>query len=139
MNIIKYVLIKNNQIIKFRNIKEDVLLIDKLLKHGYLPVIEMEVPAIEYTTISDSYDIQKDVVNHIFTAQDLPVDEAKKIKIENTVNAVVDGIREAFELGQTEQDTKINNILQKKNQKIVEIKAVKTVQELRGIEDIGRI
>ena len=129
----KYALIKNNKIIKFRNTKDEML-IDKLLNHGYLPVIE-ETPSCDWTqTVSDSYSIQKDVVKHIYTVQDLPIEEIRKIKIENTINTVIDDIRDL--LTETDQGAKVAAVVDKKDQKITEIKAARTVQELKVIKDI---
>ena len=130
----KYALIKNNKIIKFRNTKDEML-IDKLLNHGYLPVIE-ETPSCDWTqTVSDSYSIQKDVVKHIYTVQDLPIEEIRKIKIENTIDTVIDDIRDLLTKSES-NSSQVIAVVDKKDQKITEIKAARTVQELKVIKDI---
>lgn len=132
--IVKYALIRNGKIIKFRNIStDDTLLINKLIAHGYLIVEDQPVPTFEQVTqhISDRYEIQNDKVVRKWEVHERAFNESKQMKINRVKQQALDGIGVAFE--QSDQATIINEIVQTKDQSMVDVEASKTNQDLRNI------
>jgi predicted GNAT family acetyltransferase len=131
---LKYALIQNGKIIKFRNVPDDdTILINKLVAHGYLVVEEQPIPVFDQITqhISDRYEIQTDKVMRTWEVHELAFDDAKKMKINIAKQRTLDNIGAAFE--QSDQVTAINELVQAKDQYIADIEASKTNQDLRNI------
>lgn len=133
--IAKYAFIRDEKIIKFKNVPaDDKLLIKKLLAHNYLIVVEQSPPKFDGATqsLSDRYEINKDKVIRIWEVTEKPFDEAKKAKEDILKLETLDHIDESLE--SPSQASLVADILSDRNQKATAIKSAKTNKDLREIK-----
>lgn len=131
----KYALIRNNKIAKFKNVPiDDALLIDKLLAHGYLLVEEQALSICDLCTqtLIDEYEIHADRVLRVWTIQERPFEDARTMKEEIIGSKALDDIREIF--GEPDEELKVASILAAKNKEIAKMQTAKTNQDLRTME-----
>jgi len=132
--IVKYALVQDGKIIKYRNVDDaDSLLIGKLLLHGYMVVEELTPPAFDFATqsLSDRYEIQTGKVARIWEVDKRPFDEAKRIKEDVLKLKTMDQISESLEL--PAQKSLVDDILSTRNKSAEKIKSATTNQDLRDI------
>lgn len=136
----KYALIRDNKIVKFKNVPDDdIVIVPKLLAHDYKIVEEQIIPKHDYITQSflDIYEIQKDKVLRVWTVTERAFEEAKKIKQDIVEQKALDDIKIVFE--SSNQKEKIDNILANKDAEVVKIETAKSNTDLRKIEYIEEI
>jgi len=91
----RYALVQDGEIVKFRNVDEDdLILTSKLVAHNYLPVVEAIKPEIDRLTqtLSDSYEILEDTVERRWTiiarsTREIQTLKEEKIK-QDTMNQI---------------------------------------------------
>jgi len=135
--IVKYALVRNGEILKFKNVPDDdTLIIGKMLAHGYLPVIEDPVPIFDYITqlCSDSYEINVDNVTRKWIVTEQQFGEAKRMKEEEIKSKAVDSIRVAFDNELHNEATLVSNTITAKTEFMAALSTAKTNMELRKIE-----
>jgi len=131
----KYYLVRDEKIVKSKNVRDDDnIIISKLFAHGYRIVEEQEVPAHDYITqtLTDAYEIQKDKVLRVWKVEERPFEEAQQAKKESIEMEAIDNIKTAF--AESGQKTKIDKVLTKKDSTNVLIAAAKNNVELRAIK-----
>jgi len=132
---VKYALIKDSKIVKFKNISSnDTLLISKLLPHNYLPVEEQTIPEYDNITqiLEDTYEVQENKVLHVWTIRERSFPEAKRMKKDIVVHLVLDKIRVVF--GSVDQNSKVEEILNIKDAVIADIDTAENNLDLRSIK-----
>jgi hypothetical protein len=132
---VKYALIKDSKIVKFRNISSnDTLLISKLLSHNYLPVEEQIIPEYDSITqiLEGTYEVQENKVLHVWTIQERSFVEAKQMKKDIIAHLTLDEIRVVF--GSVDQNSKVEEILNIKDVAIADIDAAENNLDLRSIK-----
>jgi hypothetical protein len=132
--IVKYALVQNDKIIKFRNIDDaDTHLIGKLVAHGYMIVEETTPPAFDSVTqsLSDQYEIQTDKVARIWKVIERPFNEAKQMKEDMLKLKTMDQISESLDL--PAQKSLIEGILSTRTISAADIKNATTNQDIRDI------
>ena len=131
----KYALIRNGKIENIRNVPDnDMLIIKKMLAHGYLLVIEKPVPLFDYITqsLSDSYEINADEVTRKWMVTEQHFDEAKRMKEEEIKSKALDYIRAAFD--SDNGDSQIAGTLATKKAKFMTaLSTAKSNEDLRNI------
>ena len=133
--IVKYALVRNGKIVKFRNVPaDDTLIIEKMLAHGYLPVNEMVVPAFDWVTqlLSDSYEINVDNVIRKWEVIEYPFDEAKGRKEDEIKSKALNHISVSFD---SHNECSIVNVtLTAKEMFMMALNAAKNNIDLRNID-----
>jgi len=132
--IVKYALVQDDKIIKYRNVDDaDTHLIDKMLAHGYKMVKEHTPPSFDFTTqsLSDRYEIQTDKVTRIWKVIERPFSESKRMKEDVLKLKTIDHISESLDL--PAQTALVATILSTRNTSATKIKAAATNQDLRDI------
>ena len=132
----KYALIRKGKIEKLRNVPtDDTLIIEKMLAHGYLPVIEEPVPIFDYITqsVSDSYEISVDKVTRKWTVTEQRFDEAKRMKEEEIKSKALDYIRATFDDDLPDEDTLVSGTITAKTDFMATLSTAKTNTDLRKI------
>lgn len=132
--IVKYALVQDDKIIKFRNVDDaDIPLIGKLVAHGYMIVQETTPPAFDFVTqsLSDQYEIQADKVARIWKVIERPFNESKQMKEDTLKLKTMDQISESLDL--PAQTSLIAEILSNRNKSAADIKSATTNQDLRDI------
>lgn len=130
----KYALIKDNKIVKFKNVPDDdTVIVPKLLAHDYRIVKEQAIPEHDYITqaLSDTYEVQIDKVLRVWTVAERPFEEAKQAKKDSVEIKALDEIKEAFKNGN--QQVKIDKAVSDKDVAVVKIEAAKNNADLRSI------
>jgi len=130
----KYAMVKDAEIIKFRNVPDDdLLIIAKLDAHGYLPVEEDVAPECDYATqtIADSYEVQENRVLRQWTVTERSFVEAKNLKKSLIETDALDKIRVVFD--DVDKKAKVDQILDDKDASISEVEAAKDNTDLQTI------
>jgi hypothetical protein len=130
----KYALIKDNKIVKFKNVPDDdTVIVPKLLAHDYRIVKEQAIPEHDCITqtLSDTYEVQIDKVLRVWTVAERPFEEAKQAKKDSVEIKALDEIKEAFKNGN--QQVKIDKAVSDKDVAVVKIEAAKNNADLRSI------
>ena len=128
----RYALVKDGKIIKYKYADAtDNIMKPKLLAHGYLIVNESIVPVYDPVTqlLVDTYVISKDAVTRVYSVQNKDLATAKAAKKADINIKALNQINANF--GQVDQNAKIVQVLNTKDQNIVAADAAKTVEELR--------
>lgn len=134
--IVKYALIRNGEILKFKNVPDDdTLIIGKMLAHGYLPVIEDAVPIFDYITqsCSDTYEISTDKVTRKWMVTEQQFGEAKRMKEEEIKTKAIDRIRVVFDDDLPDEGTLVSGTITAKNGFMATVSTAKTNTDLRNI------
>jgi len=116
MGIQKYALVEKGEIIKFRSTDEyDNILIPKLVAHNYLPVVETNQPEIDQLTqtLSDSYEVLKDRVEHKWTITEKSPEEIKTLKEEKIKQDTLAQIEQVWD--DSDWEVKIIAAIEKKH------------------------
>jgi hypothetical protein len=132
----KYALIRDNKIVKFKNVPDDdIIIVPKLLAHDYRIVEEQVIPKHDYVTqtLSDIYEVQKDKVLRVWKVAERPFEEAKRTKQDVMEQKALDDIKMAFEEG--DQQVKIDKAVTDKDAAVVKIEAAKNNTDLRAITE----
>lgn len=130
----KYALIRDNKIVKFKNVPDaDTVIIPKLLAHNYRIVEEQKTPVHDYITqtLSDSYEVQKNKVLRMWKVEERPFENAKRTKQDIVEQKALDDIKMAF--GEGDQQVKVDKALVDKEAAVVKIEAATNNADLRAI------
>ena len=136
----KYALIQDNKIVKFKNVPDDdTVIVPKLLVHDYRIVKEQAIPKHDYITqtLSDTYEVQQDKVLRVWTVEERPFEEAKKIKQDVVEQKALDNIKMAFE--DSNQQVNIDKAVADKDAAVVKIDAAKNNADLRAITEVKAV
>lgn len=131
---LKYALVAGEEIVKFRNVPDgDDLLIGKLTRHDYLPVVDAIPPIIDDATqsLSEKYEIGELKIVRKWLVEERPFEIAKTMKEGILKSKTVDRVGD--ELESTEQTTEVAATLVLRNQYATSIKAATTNEDLRAI------
>ena len=131
----KYALIRNEKIVKIRNVPDDdTLAITKMVAHGYLPVIEGAIPVADYITqsVSDTYEINADNVTRKWTVAEQQFSEAKRMKEEEIKSKALDYIRTAFD--SHNESSMVSAALNDKNNFMTALSTASNNIDLRNID-----
>lgn len=134
MKNLKYALVKDNEIVKFKSVPiEDNVIISKLLAHNYLIVEEQEAPIHDYITqtVSDFYEIQKDRVLRTWSIQERIFSESQQLKKDILIQDSLDEIKNVFNT--LDEKIEVDKILTIKDSINIEINVAKNNSELRDI------
>lgn len=132
---VKYALIQGNKIIKFKSVDPaDIVILPKLLAHGYRIVIEETSPEYDNVTqmLEDRYDIEPTQVVRRWTVTERLFTEAKKMKEEQIKQQVLGRIEAVFD--DVEEVKKVTDALSAKNITKIDIEVAETNEDLRSIE-----
>jgi hypothetical protein len=131
---IRYGLIRDNEIVKIRSlVTDDVVLVPKLMKHDYRIIEEQAIPVHDLITqlLTSSYEILSDKILKQWTVTEKSLAESRVAKKNAVDEEAISSIRQVFDA--SDQETKVANILAIKYQAVSAINSAKTNTDLRVI------
>jgi hypothetical protein len=137
MMVIRYALIRNNEIVKIRDtISTATLLISKFLAHDYRIITEQVIPKYDPTTqvLTSNYEILADKVMKNWIINERLFNEAKVEKKNDIEMKALSSIKEHF--GAVDQNTKVIDILGVKDSAIASLNLAVTNEQLRLIKPV---
>lgn len=132
---IKYGLVRDNEIVKIRTlVTDDVVLVPKLIKHDYRIIKEQAIPVHDPVTqlLISSYEILNDKILQLWTVTERLFTDTKIAKKNVVDEEAISSIRQVLDA--PDKEIKVANILTTRDQVVSAIELAKNNTDLRAID-----